>query len=163
MLAYSIKRLGLAVLVALAVSALTFLLLRASGDVAIALAGEGARTEDIENIRRVYGLDRPLIVQYVEWLFRMLRGDFGQSLYFKTAVVDLVLGKLPTTAILAVLSLLFALAVSIPLGVLAALFPNTWIDRLCLLLAVVGQALPNFFFALILIMVLAVRWQLLPV
>jgi ABC-type dipeptide/oligopeptide/nickel transport system permease component len=163
MLAYSIKRLGLAVLVAIAVSALAFLLLRASGDVAIALAGEGARAEDIENIRRVYGLDRPLIVQYLEWLSKMLRGDFGQSLYFKSDVLDLVLGKLPTTAILAILSLLFALAISIPLGVLAALFPNTWIDRLCLLLAVVGQALPNFFFALILIMVLAVRWQLLPV
>jgi ABC-type dipeptide/oligopeptide/nickel transport system permease component len=163
MLAYTVKRSALAVLVALAVSAVAFLLLRAAGDVAIALAGEGARAEDIENVRRVHGLDRPLPVQYLEWLLKMLRGDFGQSLYFKSEVVDLVLSKLPTTLILAVLSLLFALALSLPLGVLAALRPNSWIDRLCLALAVVGQALPNFFFALILIMLLSVTWRLLPV
>jgi ABC-type dipeptide/oligopeptide/nickel transport system permease component len=163
MLAYTIKRLGLAVLVALAVSALAFLALRASGDVAIALAGEGARAEDIENIRRAYGLDRPLLVQYLEWLAHMLRGDFGQSLYFKTDVLGLVLAKLPTTAILALLALAFALAISVPLGVLAAVYPNSWVDRLCLALAVFGQAMPNFFFALILIMVLAVWLHLLPV
>src|ERR687893_463593 len=163
MIAYTIKRIGLAALVALAVSALTFLALRASGDVAIALAGEGARAEDIDNIRRVYGLDRPLLVQYFDWLTDMLRGDFGQSLYFKTDVLDLVLAKLPTTALLAVLALAFALAISVPLGVLAAVYPNSWIDRLCLTLAVVGQAMPNFFFALILIMVLAVWFHLLPV
>jgi peptide/nickel transport system permease protein len=162
MLAFALKRLGLALLVALAVSALAFLLLRASGDVAIALAGEGARSEDIENIRRVYGLDRPLLVQYLEWLGRILRGDFGQSLYFKTDVLGLVADKLPTTAWLAVFALAFALAVSLPLGIIAAVYPNSWVDRLCLALAVVGQAMPNFFFALILIMVFAVMLQLLP-
>ncbi len=163
MLIYATKRLGLAVLVALAVSALAFLALRASGDVAIALAGEGARAEDIDNIRRVYGLDRPLLVQYFDWLTQMLRGNFGQSLYFKTDVLGLVLAKLPTTALLALFSLAFALAISVPLGVLAAVYPNSLVDRLCLTLAVVGQALPNFFFALILIMVLAVWWRVLPV
>ena len=110
MLIYALKRLGLAVLVALAVSALAFLLLRASGDVAIALAGEGARSEDIENIRRIYGLDRPLLVQYLDWLAKMARGDFGKSLFFKTDVRALVLEKLPTTALLALFSLIFALA-----------------------------------------------------
>jgi peptide/nickel transport system permease protein len=163
MIVFAVKRLALAVLVALTVSALVFLLLRVSGDVATALAGEGARTEDIENIRRIYGLDRPLLVQYFEWLFRLLRGDFGESLYFKTDVLHIVLDKLPTTMFLAVFSLAFALALSIPLGILAAVFPNSWIDRLCLAVAVVGQAMPNFFFALILIMVLAVWGRLLPV
>ncbi|MBN8957714.1 MAG: ABC transporter permease [Rhizobiales bacterium] len=163
MLTYTAKRIGLALLVALAVSALAFLALRASGDVAIALAGEGARAEDIENIRKIYGLDRPLVVQYVEWLWNMLRGDFGQSLYFKTDVLSLVLDKLPTTLYLALFSLIFSLAISVPLGVLAAVYPNSWIDRTCLTLAVVGQAMPNFFFALILVMVLAVWFHLLPV
>src|SRR6266540_4454952 len=102
MLAYSLKRLGLAVLVAVAVSALAFLLLRASGDVAIALAGEGATSESIEGIRRAYGLDRPLVVQYLDWAMRLAHGDFGQSLYFKTDVLDLVRDKLPTTAFLAI-------------------------------------------------------------
>jgi len=163
MLPFALKRLALAVLVAVAVSALAFLLLRASGDVAIALAGEGARTEDIENIRRVYGLDRPLIVQYFEWIARMAHGDFGQSLYFKTDVLALVWDKLPTTALLAVFSLAFALGISIPLGVVAAVYPNSALDRLCLVLAIVGQALPNFFFALILIMVFAVMLHAVPV
>jgi ABC-type dipeptide/oligopeptide/nickel transport system permease component len=163
MLVFTLKRLALAVLVAFVVSALAFLLLRATGDVAVALAGEGARAEDIENIRRVYGLDRPLIVQYLEWLWKMLQGDFGQSLYFKTEVLGIVLDKLPTTALLAVFSLIFALTISVPLGVLAAVYPNSWIDRLCLALAIVGQAMPNFFFALILIMVLSIWFHLLPV
>jgi ABC-type dipeptide/oligopeptide/nickel transport system permease component len=163
MISFALKRLGLAVLVALAVSALAFLALRASGDVAIALAGEGARAEDIENIRRIYGLDRPLLIQYLDWLGDMLRGDFGQSLFFKTDVLALVLDKLPTTALLALLALCFALSISIPLGILAAVYPNSWVDRLCLTLAVVGQAMPNFFFALILIIVLSVWYRILPV
>jgi ABC-type dipeptide/oligopeptide/nickel transport system permease component len=163
MLVFTLKRLALAVLVAFVVSALAFLLLRASGDVAVALAGEGARAEDIENIRRIYGLDRPLVLQYLDWLWKMLQGDFGQSLYFKTEVLGIVLDKLPTTAYLAIFSLIFALTISVPLGVLAAVYPNSSIDRLCLALAIVGQAMPNFFFALILIMVLAVWFHLLPV
>jgi peptide/nickel transport system permease protein len=163
MLAFTLKRLGLAVLVAVAVSAFAFLLLRVSGDVAVALAGEGARSEDIENVRQIYGLDRPLVAQYLDWVTRMAQGDFGQSLYFKSDVLELVADKLPTTALLAVFSLLFALGVSFPLGIVAAVYPNSWIDRLCLTLAVVGQALPNFFFAMILIMVFAVMLQILPV
>jgi peptide/nickel transport system permease protein len=160
---YTLKRIGLAALVAVAVSALAFLLLRASGDVAVALAGEGASAESVEAIRQAYGLDRPLAVQYFEWVGKTLRGDFGESLYFKTDVLALVADKMPTTAWLALFSLIFALAISLPLGILAALYPNSLVDRLCLALAVLGQALPNFFLALVLIMVFAVGLHLLPV
>jgi peptide/nickel transport system permease protein len=163
MAAYALKRLGLALLVALAVSAASFLLLRLTGDVALAIAGEGARAEDIELVRRNYGLDRPLIVQYGEWLGRTLTGDFGQSLYFKTSVAGLIGDKMGATVILALASLALALAVALPLGVLSALFPNTWIDRLSLTVAVVGQALPNFFFALALVMIFSVKLRWLPV
>jgi ABC-type dipeptide/oligopeptide/nickel transport system permease component len=163
MLAYTLKRLGLAVLVAVAVSALAFLLLRASGDVAVALAGEDASAESIEAIRQAYGLDRPLLVQYAEWVGKSVHGDFGESLYFKIDVLDLIADKMPTTARLALFSLAFALALSLPLGILAALYPNSLIDRLCLALAVLGQAVPSFFFALVLIMVFAVTLGWLPV
>ncbi len=71
-------------------------------------------------VRKTYGLDRPLPVQYADWLGRTVRGDFGESLYFKTAAAPLILSKLPTTLLLGMLSLAFALAISIPLGVLAA-------------------------------------------
>ncbi|HYY82988.1 MAG TPA: ABC transporter permease [Beijerinckiaceae bacterium] len=163
MLAFVLKRLGLALLVALTVSLISFTLLRLSGDVASAIAGEGARAEDIELVRKTYGLDRPLVVQYLDWLWRTVRGDFGQSLYFKTDVIGLVIEKLPTTLWLGLFSILFALAVSIPLGVLAAVFANSWIDRLALGIAVFGQALPNFFFALILIMLFSIQLRWLPV
>ena len=163
MLAFIAKRLGLALLVALAVSVIAFFLLRLSGDVATAIAGEGARQEDIEMVRRAYGLDRPLLVQYFDWLWHVLRGDFGTSLFFKTDVLDLVWDKLPTTLTLGLLSLGFALLISVPLGVLAATFANSWIDRFALALAVIGQAMPTFFFALLLIMLFSVQLRWLPV
>jgi ABC-type dipeptide/oligopeptide/nickel transport system permease component len=160
---YIVKRLGLALLVALAVSAIAFFLLRLSGDVAIAIAGEGATAEDIAMVRRTYGLDRPLVVQYLDWLWGTLQGDFGDSIYFRTDVGALVFDKLPTTLILGISALCFALLVAIPLGVLAAVYANSWIDRTALSIAVVGQALPNFFFALILIMVFSIQLRWLPV
>jgi len=163
MLAYSAKRLGLAILVALLVSAVAFALLRLSGDPALAIAGEGARQADIELVRTTYGLDRPLPVQYLDWLWTVARGDLGQSLYFRTGVRGLMADKLPVTFWIGGLSILFALALSIPLGVLAAVFAGSWIDRVALAVAVVGQALPTFFFALVLIMLFSIDLRWLPV
>jgi peptide/nickel transport system permease protein len=134
-----------------------------SGDPAVAIAGEGARQVDIDLIRQTYGFDRPLLVQYLDWLWRMLRGDFGDSIYFKTAAAPLILSKLQTTLMLGVASLVFALLLAVPLGVLAALYKGSWIDRLCLAIAVVGQAMPNFFFALLLIMIFSISLHALPV
>jgi len=163
MLAYTLKRLGLAILVALFVSAVAFALLRLSGDPALAIAGEGAREADIELVRKTYGLDRPLAVQYLDWLWTILRGDLGQSLYFRTDVRALIADKLPVTFQIGGLAILFALALSIPLGVLAAVFAGTWIDRVALAIAVVGQALPTFFFALVLMMLFSINLRWLPV
>ena len=163
MFAYSMKRLGLAVLVALAVSMIAFLLLRLSGDPATAIAGEGATQVDIDLIRQTYGFDRPLPVQYIAWLGDLVRGNLGDSIYFKTPAGPLILSKLKTTLLLGLMALVFALVISLPLGVLAALYKNSWIDRLCLGTAVIGQALPNFFFALLLIMFFSISLRVLPV
>ncbi|OZI52188.1 ABC transporter permease [Bordetella genomosp. 5] len=163
MLGYTLRRLGLAVLVALTVSVLAFLLLHLSGDPALALAGEGARQADIDAVRKAYGLDRPLVVQYADWLWHVVRGDFGMSVYFKTPAGPLIWGKLQTTLMLGMGALAVALLISIPLGVLAALYKGSFIDRLCLAIAVLGQALPNFFFALILIMLFSLTLRMLPV
>jgi peptide/nickel transport system permease protein len=160
---YILKRLGLAIAVALAVSIIAFLLLRLSGDPALAIAGEGARADDIEMVRKAYGFDRPLPVQYADWLGRTVRGDFGESIYFKQPAAPLILAKLRVTMLLGLASILFALAISVPLGVLAAVYRNSWIDRSCLALAVLGQALPNFFFALLLIMLFSITLRWLPV
>ena len=163
MLFYIFKRLALALLVALTVSILAYLLVFLSGDPALALAGEGARQADIDMVRKTYGLDRPLVVQYASWLWKLLHGQLGMSVYFKTEVGPLVFDKLKTTLLLGVYSLVVALLISVPLGVLAALYKNSWIDRSCLAVAVLGQALPNFFFALLLIMLFSISLHWLPV
>ena len=163
MLGYISKRLGLAVLVALTVSIIAYMLLYLSGDPALAIAGEGARQADIDMVRKTYGFDQPIIVQFGNWVIKLISGDLGTSIYFKTDVGPLILSKLKTTMLLALYALAFALLVSVPLGVLAAIYKNSWIDRLCLAVAVVGQAMPNFFFALILIMLFSISWRLLPV
>ena len=163
MTAFILRRLALALAVGIAVSILSFALVRLTGDVATAIAGEGARDEDIAAVRETYGLDRPIVVQYVAWLAGLLRGDFGTSYFFKSDVGALVLDKLPVTLTLGLLSLGFALAVSVPLGVLAALRPNSAMDRLALAVAVAGQALPNFFLALLLIMLFSITLRWLPV
>jgi peptide/nickel transport system permease protein len=163
MLPYLLKRLGIAVLVALTVSLITFSMIYLSGDPAVALAGETATEQDIENIRTYYGYDRPILVQYADWLVRALQGDFGQSHYLKKPVAEVIFERLPTTMLLGLCALLFALALSIPLGVLAAIRPNSLIDRTALTIAVVGQAMPSFWFALTLMLWLGVYLRLLPI
>ena len=86
------------------------MLVHLSTDVAVAMAGEGARSEDIEFIRTQYGFDRPLAVQYADWLGRASRGDFGESLYFRTPVAGIVSERLPTTLLLGALAIVIALA-----------------------------------------------------
>lgn len=163
MLAYLLKRLGVAILVALTVSVLSFSMVYLSGDPAIALAGEGATEEDIENVRRVYGFNRPIVLQYFDWLGNALQGDLGYSNYLRADVAGVVFERLPTTMLLGACALGFALILSIPLGVLAAIRPNSWFDRIALTIAVIGQAMPSFWFALTLILWFSIEWRLLPI
>jgi len=163
MLVYSFKRICLAMLVALVVSAISFSLLFLSGDPAVAIAGESGTEDDIANIRKLYGFDQPLYIQYITWIGKAVRGDFGKSFYYDLPVSRIIGDSLPTTMKLGALSLTFALILSIPLGVIAAIRPNTWIDRLALTLSVTGQAMPSFWFSLMLIVVFAVWFPILPV
>ena len=163
MLSYALKRLGLALLVALTVSLVCFFLVHLTTDVAVAMAGEGATAEAIDTIRKQYGLDRPIWAQYVDWLAKAVVGDFGDSLYFRSPVSSLVAERLPTTLTLGLLSIGLALALSIPLGVVAAMRPNSWVDRVALTIAVLGQAMPTFWFALLLILLFGVTLRVLPI
>jgi peptide/nickel transport system permease protein len=153
------RRLIIALLVALTVSIVGFSLLRLSGDLAAVLAGEDASAEDIARTAAQYGLDRHLIVQYLDWLFNALRGNLGQSLFTHEPVWEMITSRLPVTITLAFAALFFGLLIAIPLGVLAAVKANTWTDRGALFVAVMGQATPNFWFALILIYVFGVWWR----
>jgi len=163
MLRFALRRFLLALLVAVAVSIIAFTLLRLSGDLASALAGPEASAADIQEVRVRYGLDRPLYQQYFEWLGNALRGDLGTSFFYRESVWSLILSHLPITVTLAVFGLLIALVIAIPLGVFSASYPGSWIDRLSLGVAVIGQALPSFWFSLMMMFVLAVSLRLLPV
>jgi peptide/nickel transport system permease protein len=163
MLGFLLRRMMLALLVALCVSILTFALLNVTIDPALAMAGEDATDADVQALRVAMGFDRPAYVRYLDWLFSVLQGDFGISPYFGMPVSQLIMDRLPVTLTLGALSTAFAVLVGIPLGVIAAIRPNTLIDRLALSVAVFGQAIPNFWFSLMLIILLAVQFPLLPV
>lgn len=163
MLRYALKRIVLALLVALTVSAIGFFLLRLSSDLARTLAGQNATLEQVEAIRQAYGLDRNLVVQYLVWLGDLLSGDLGRSFYFRQPTAELILERLPTTLTLGVIALLIAVAVAVPLGVAAAVYRNSPIDRLALVYSTLGQSMPNFWIALLMISLFGITLRWLPI
>lgn len=163
MLTYAAKRSVVALLILFVVSALTFSMTHLSGDPALVIAGENATQADVEAIRKLYGFDRPLVEQFLSWAAAALSGDLGTSYHYKLPVAEVIADRLPITMTLGVCALAFALVVSLPMGVLAALRPNSLIDRFALLVAVVGQALPTFWFALMMIILFGVSWRILPI
>lgn len=163
MLAYALRRAGLALAVGFTISLIAFLLLNFATDPAATIAGEEATNEEIAEIRRQFGFDRPIHIQYFDWLGGVVRGDFGESIYWRTSVADLVARHFPVTLLLAGMSLTVTILVAIPLGVAAAMRPNSAIDRAALSLAVAAQAIPNFWLGMMAILLLAVTWPLFPV
>lgn len=163
MFAFTIKKLFVGLLVMLAVSAITFTLTNVAADPARTLAGEGATSADVEAIRVAYGFDRPVIVRYGEWLGNALQADLGDSYRQRRPVTAVIFERLPVTLTLGSLAFGLALMVALPLGIAAGLRPNSWIDRLALGIAIVGQAMPSFWFALIGIVVFSVSLRWLPV
>ncbi|WP_110643402.1 ABC transporter permease [Salinicola sp. CPA57] len=159
---FIIRRILVAISVALTISIVSFMLLHLSGDLATSIAGPEATAEQVEQIRIDYGLDQPIVNQYLDWLGGALTFDFGRSYYYQSTVVDLIVDRMPITLTLGGLALALAVSIAIPLGVLAALKRDTWVDRLALLFAVVGQAMPSFWFGLTLIVIFAVTLQWLP-
>src|SRR5215210_151767 len=116
MLRLIMRRLAVGVLVALTVMTLAFMLTRLSGDLATSIAGPSATQADVEIVRKAYGLDRPLYVQFFAWVGRAMVGDFGQSYFFKDSVANLIAKRMPTTLTLGLVGLSLALIISIPLG-----------------------------------------------
>lgn len=157
------RRLATAVLVLLAISLLSFFMLKMSGDLAISLAGDNSGAEYVEFLRRTYGWDRPLHVQYADWLWKALHGDFGQSFYYGQPVFDLIRDRMPVTFRLGAWATGLALVVAIPLGVLAAIRPGSWLDRLVLLFALTASAMPIFWTSFLLIGLFAITLRWLPI
>ncbi|HET7547757.1 MAG TPA: ABC transporter permease [Usitatibacter sp.] len=163
MLRYALRRGLLAIAVAITVSVATFFLLNFATDPAQSLAGEDAPPEVVEQIRQEYGFDKPIPVQYLHWLAAVAHGDFGQSYHWRSPVGALIASHAPVTIRLALMAILVTMVVAIPLGAIAALRPNSFIDRLALSVAVSAQAVPGFWLGLVLIIVFAVKFPIFPV
>ena len=149
-------RLGQGVLVVVGVTLVVFLATFLTGDPAALMLGEGATIEQVEAFRHQMGFDRPLAVQYLSFLGRALRGDFGMSLHYKQPNIKLVLERLPATLELSALGLLIGFSVAIPAGIVAAVKRNSWFDTLIMGFALLGQATPVFWLGIMLILVFAV-------
>lgn len=164
MLSFLARRLLSTIPVLLIVSVLVFLLLRLTpGDPAQLLAGDQATAEQVAQIRTNLGLDRSIPEQYLLWLGHLFQGDLGQSFYYKTDVVTLIGQRLEPTMSLALITILVAVSVSVPLGVLAAWRHGGWLDRGLMGFSVLGFSIPVFVLAYLLIWLLSMRLGVLPV
>lgn len=163
MLRFLIRRLIVALLVVATVLTLVFILTRLSGDLAISIAGPGATQLDIDAVRKAYGLDRPVLTQFFDWVAHAATGDFGESFFFKARVSTLVAERMPVTLTLGLTGLVIALLVSLPLGILAAVRENTGFDRFVQVVALLGQAMPSFWLGLLLMITLGLQLGWLPI
>jgi peptide/nickel transport system permease protein len=163
MFRFLIRRLIVAILVIATVLTLVFVLTRLSGDLAISIAGPGATQLDIDTVRKAYGLDRPVLTQFFDWVGRAATGDLGESFFFKARVSSLIAERMPVTLTLGFTGLAIALIVSLPLGILAAVRENTGFDRAVQVVALLGQAMPSFWLGLLLMITLGLKLGWLPI
>ena len=139
-----------------------FFFVRVTGDPAALLVEPGASDDDIAAMHQKFGLDQPLWVQYGLFMLSLVRGDFGQSFYYQTPVLDLYLDRLPNSLLLATVAMAFSLLVGIPSGILAAVRVGRFWDSAGKLFALLGLSLPSFFVGLVLILVFSVYLGWLP-
>ena len=164
MLNFLARRLLATIPVLLVVAVLVFLLLRLTpGDPAAILAGDAASTDQIARIREGLGLDRPILVQFGIWFGNLLAGDLGESFYYKTQVAALIGQRLEPTLSLAALTIVLAVLVALPQGIVAAWRFGGWLDRALMGFSVLGFSVPVFVLAYLLIWLLSLKLGLLPV
>jgi ABC-type dipeptide/oligopeptide/nickel transport system permease component len=163
MLMFILRRLVLAALVCLTVLVVSFTLTRLSGDLAASIAGPNATAADIAIITKNYGLDRPLVIQFLDWAGHAAQGDLGRSFLYHAPVWGLIRDRLPVTLTLGLTGIVIALLVALPLGLLAAVREYSAIDRGIMMLALLGQAIPGFWFGLVMIVLFGLDLQWLPI
>jgi len=160
---YIIRRLLALIPVLLGVSIVVFLLIRMiPGDPVIVMLGERARLEDVERVRHEMGFDRPIHIQYIEWMGRILRGDLGKSIIGYTQVMDELKYRLPATIEMVMLGLFMGVIFGVGIGIISALKQNTWVDTSAMFVALIGVSLPIYWLALMLIYALAVNNRIFP-
>ena len=164
MLAYIIRRLLATIPVAGVVAVFVFLLLHlAPGDPAAVIAGSSAMPEDVERIRAKLGLDEPIYNQFGKWISNVLQGDLGDSIFSEMPVTKLIAQRIEPTLSLATTSILIAIFIAVPLGVIAAWKAGTWIDYSVMIFAVFGFSIPVFVIGYLLMYGFSIQFQIFPV
>ncbi|MBT3190086.1 MAG: ABC transporter permease [Anaerolineae bacterium] len=159
---YFISRLVQSVFLLFGVLLLVFIMVRVTGDPAALMMPREASPEDVEAFREKMGFNDPTLVQFSRFISGAITGDFGDSLHFKTPAMPMVVDRLPATVQLALTGLLFAVIVGIPLGLVGGFNPGSPVDNLGRLFALLGQSVPNFWLALIMILYFGVRLRWFP-
>ena len=160
---YALRRLILTIPILLGVTVICFALVQlAPGDPVQSLVRPDATPEQIQSLRAFYGLDQPLVIQYLLWLWRVLGGNFGMSISTNLPVATEVLRAFQNTIVIALISVVFAFIVSMILGVIAATRPGSIVDRLVTAIAVFGISVPTFWLAVVLVIFFAVELGWLP-
>lgn len=160
---YLVQRLAGTIPVILLISLLVFSLIHAApGDPTLMLLGEETNAEEVAKAKQLWGLDQPLYIQYVKFLFSALKGEFGKSFKFAEPVASVIKSRLPATIELAIFSIIIATLLAIPLGVWAGARPNSWIDNIGTTCGLFGISMPSFWLAIMLILFLAGVLNILP-
>ena len=159
---YVVRRLGYSLLSLVLLSLTIFFFVRVTGDPAVLLVEPGASQADLDAIRKQFGLDQPLFVQYGHFVSSLVRGDLGQSFYYRTPVLELYLSRLPNSLVLAVAAMAFSLLIGIPTGIIAAVRVNGWWDSAGKIFSLLGLSLPSFWVGLVMILFFSVYLGWLP-
>jgi ABC-type dipeptide/oligopeptide/nickel transport system permease component len=156
------RRLGYSLVSLFLLSLIIFFFVRVTGDPAVLLVEPGASKADVDAVREQFGLDQPLVVQYWHFIASLVRGDFGQSFYYRTPVFELYLSRLPNSLFLALAAMAFSLLIGIPAGILAAVRVDRWWDRVGKIFVLLGLSLPSFWVGLVMILFFSVYLGWLP-
>jgi len=159
---YALRQIVQLAVVIVGISMLAFAILHVIGDPVTLLLPQNAGKEEYERYNKLLGLDKPIYVQYWKFASRAVQGDFGKSWYADTPAFKLVLERMLPTLYLTTAGLVTALLIALPLGILAALKQHSFVDSLCTMAAVAGQAMPIFWLGIMLIIIFAVQLRLLP-
>jgi len=154
---YFVSKLFQSLLLLFGVLFLVFMMVRVTGDPATLMLSREATPTQIEEFREEMGFNDPVLVQFKRFMAGAVKGDFGNSLHFKTAALPLVLERLPATVQLASVGLLMAIFIGIPIGLVGGFNPGSVVDSIGRLLALIGQSVPNFWLGLMMILYLGVR------
>jgi peptide/nickel transport system permease protein len=161
---YIIRRLLQMIPITLGILTLIFSLIHLiPGDPAMQIAGEGARPEDVQSVRKALGLDQPLWKQYVTYITNLAHGDLGRSFRTNESVAREIAARYPATMVLAFGSMFVALLVAFPLGIISAIYRNSWIDNVARFFALIGVSMPSFWFGPLLIIAFAINRTWFPV